>query len=148
MMLGLGCAGLVALFALGQTTTRTTTPEQQAAEERAAVPLVIPASEKERKNPLPATPEEIERGTQLYASQCVMCHGPRGAGDGELGRKYGFALPDFRDPAVQARRTDGELFYVLTQGHGSMPAQGKRLSDEYRWSMVLAIRSMARESGP
>ena len=39
---------------------------------------------------------------------------------------------------------DGDLFYVLTNGHGDMPGEGEdRLSEKVRWNMILYLRSLA-----
>jgi len=133
--------GLVTVWTPAQEPVAETEQTESA---RTAVPLVIPAKDKARRNPLQPTDENLERGIQLYSSQCAMCHGVKGAGDGGLAGTLKIAMPDLQDPARQKLRTDGELFYILTQGHGRMPAEGERLPEEYRWSMILAIRSMAR----
>jgi len=112
----------------------------------AEVPLVIPAAAKQRTNPVPPTEENLERGVGFYASQCAMCHGARGKGDGDLAVARAIRMPDLTDPAEQNKRTDGELFYILTEGHGRMPAEGDRLPEDYRWSMILAVRALGRQA--
>ena len=109
----------------------------------AAVPLVIPAKERDRKNPLPDDPEVAARGERLFASQCTMCHGAAGDGRGELVERLGLTVPDFSTADARSRRTDGELFYILGKGHGSMVAQEKRLTADERWSIVRYIRTLA-----
>jgi hypothetical protein len=54
-------------------------------------------------------------------------------------------MPDFTDPQKLRGRTDGELFYIITHGHGAMPADGERMAESMRWDMVNAMRSMARK---
>ena len=135
--------GLVAAWTLAQEPATET---EQTKSLRTEVPLVIPAKDKARRNPVPPTDEHLERGFELYASQCAMCHGVKGRGNGELAGTLKIAMPDLTDPARHKQRTDGELFYILTAGHGRMPAEGDRLPEEYRWSMILAIRTMARDA--
>jgi mono/diheme cytochrome c family protein len=115
----------------------------QEAEEipEAGVPLVIPEEEKERENPLKGDEEAIALGKTLFSSQCTMCHGPEGQGDGDLAADMQLAMPDFRSSKAR-ERTDGELFYILSKGHGSMPAQGARMPEKNRWSMVNHIRTL------
>jgi hypothetical protein len=56
-------------------------------------------------------------------------------------------MPDFTDPAWQTKRTDGELFYIMSTGHGEMPAE-KRLPEQNKWEMILHIRSLSRAAVP
>lgn len=46
----------------------------------------IPAPYRTLSNPLPRTSVTVERGTEVYAQNCVSCHGATGRGDGEAGR--------------------------------------------------------------
>jgi len=110
-------------------------------------PLVIPESEKQRQNPVPNVPEAIEVGKALYGSQCVMCHGARGDGKGDVAVSMKMKLPSFADPKVQAKRTDGELFYIMTMGHGDMPGE-KRLLDQNKWEIVRYLRTLAPAPAP
>jgi len=135
---------LAAAAPLAQERARDGETQAKPEDVRAEVPLEIPRAEKMRPNPQPATADNLEFGLQIYSSQCAMCHGKAGKGDGDLARSLKMTMPDFSDPEVQKQRTDGELFYILTKGHGRMPADGERLSEDYRWKMVLAIRSMGR----
>jgi len=108
----------------------------------AEVPLVIPDKEKNRQNPYQGNARSAENGKQLFQTQCTMCHGATGDGKGDLVDRLGLKIPDFTDPAVQKRRTDGELFYILTSGHGEMPGEGARFSVEWRWDLVNYIRTL------
>jgi mono/diheme cytochrome c family protein len=110
-------------------------------------PLVVPESEKKRENPVPNVPEAIEAGKSLYGSQCAMCHGARGDGKGDVAVSMKMRLPSFADPKVQAKRTDGELFFIMTQGHGDMPGE-KRLADQSKWEIVRYLRTLAPAPKP
>jgi mono/diheme cytochrome c family protein len=104
---------------------------------------LIPESEKQKKNPVPKVPEALASGKILFDSQCGMCHGSKGDGKGDLAVQKKWPMPDFTDPAWQAKRTDGELFYILSTGHGEMPAE-KRLPEQNKWEMILHIRTLQR----
>jgi len=111
-------------------------------------PLVIPESEKQKKNPVPKVPEALASGKVLYESQCGMCHGAKGDGRGDLAVQKKWPMSDFTDPTWQAKRTDGELFYIMSTGHGEMPAE-KRLPEQNKWEIILHIRSLSRAAtGP
>ncbi len=118
-------------------------PETKPTPPPAAKPLVIPASEKNRKNPVPNVPEAIDSGKNLYKSQCAMCHGAKGDGRGDLALSLKMKIPDLADPKVQGKRTDGEWFYILSQGHHDMPAE-KRLVDQNKWEMILYMRTLVK----
>ena len=106
------------------------------------LPEDIPDEASRMPNPRPATKKSIQDGGRLYSSQCVMCHGQSGAGDGDLVERLGMKMPDLTDATFQARWTDGELFHVLTHGHGRMPGQKKRFTDTTKWDLVNYIRTL------
>ena len=104
-------------------------------------PLVIPDSEKTRTNPVPNVPEAIEAGKTTYGSQCAMCHGAKGDGKGDLAISMKMKMDSFATPAWQAKRTDGEIFFIMTTGHGDMPGE-KRLPDQAKWEIVRYVRTL------
>jgi mono/diheme cytochrome c family protein len=70
-----------------------------------------------------------------------MCHGPAGDGKGDLGAGMKMKIPSFATAAWQSGKTDGEIFYMMTAGHGDMPGE-KRLPDQSKWEIVRFIRSL------
>jgi len=131
---------LVLLIGLGAVIAGAESEQQTP---NATVPSEIPEEARNLKNPVASTPESIEHGQRLFASQCAMCHGKTGDGGGDLAKRLQMVVPDFNSRQNQQARTDGELFYILTQGHGRMQGQGDRLSEQWRWDLINAIRSMA-----
>lgn len=134
-------AGAVAIAAGAQGAA----PGQQVPQADLPKPLVIPAGEKARTNPVPDVPEAVAAGKTTYASQCTMCHGASGNGRGDLALSMKWSVPDFTRPGVLAKRTDGELFYIMTTGHGEMPGE-KRLPDQSKWEIVRFLRTLAPEA--
>lgn len=106
-------------------------------------PLVIPEEDKNRKNPIPANDESLEVGRKLFASQCALCHGAKGDGKGDLAADLKLTMPDFTGAEWRKKRTDGELFYIISTGHGRMPGQGDRLREVQRWHLVNLLRTVA-----
>jgi mono/diheme cytochrome c family protein len=107
-----------------------------------AVPQNIPKSESQRSNPVPRRPESVKHGAELFLTQCTMCHGMHGDGQGDLVDRLSLKVPDMTQPEIQKKRTDGDLFYILTQGHGDMPGDGERLPAEWRWDIINYIRTL------
>jgi mono/diheme cytochrome c family protein len=135
---------LLATLVLSGVAAGETASDQASGEQRSQeVPLVIPQEARLRKNPVPASSQAVENGRVLFSSQCVMCHGVRGDGKGDLAGRLTLAMPDFTDPSRQQARTDGDLFYILTQGHGAMPGQRERLPEMWKWELIHYIRSLA-----
>jgi hypothetical protein len=44
--------------------------------------------------------------------------------------------------------TDGELFYVISEGHKPMPSYRKKLTEEQRWQLVLLVRAFSHTVPP
>ncbi len=95
-----------------------------------------------RKNPIPATPESVKRGGDLFAIYCTPCHGTGGKGDGLVSAKF-VPPPDLTNPDLQKTRTDGYWQSYLSVGGAVMPAYGEALSSEERWAVVNYLRTLA-----
>ncbi len=107
--------------------------------------LKIPPEEVKRANPVKATAESIAAGKHTFGTQCAMCHGETGDGKGDLAVELKLKTKDCTDPATLKERTDGELFYILTKGHGYMPGQEGRMKDDQKWNLVNYVRSFAKK---
>lgn len=94
-------------------------------------------------NPLPHSPDVIAHGKFVYDNVCVICHGPRGAGDGTL------TLVFPKPPSLMTARVrdwpDGEIFHRPMRGQGSMPSHARQLDARDIWSVVHYIRQMQSE---
>ena len=117
--------------------------EKKDAQAEEPKPLVIPDEEKARKNPVSASPESVEAGWKLFRTQCLFCHGERGDGRGEFAQELKLTMPNFTRAESQKNRTDGEFFYIITEGHDKMPGQKARLRPEQKWHLINFIRSLA-----
>ena len=109
----------------------------------------IPAAEVNRQNPVASNPDSLAAGKRLYgATDCAMCHGIQGDGKGVLAKDTAMKTRDWRDPTSLQRFTDGELFYIIANGKGRMPAYGKRESADQTWQIVNYLRSFPPTSTP
>lgn len=105
-----------------------------------AEPWLAPASAKELKSPLPASPNVLRFGRATYEIYCDGCHGQAGDGKGTIALKFSVPAINIGAPSVQAQ-TDGELFWKISTGKGAMPAWKSLLSDEDRWRLVAFVRT-------
>ena len=104
-------------------------------------PWVAPASEKAKKNPLPADKKAIEQGEKVAKVNCVSCHGPLGKGNGPAAVALNPKPADWTSKRVQDE-PDGEIFWKVTTGRGAMPSW-RHLPENDRWAVVRFIRTLA-----
>src|SRR3989304_9528313 len=72
----------------------------------------------------------------------------RRMGDGELASSFDPKPRNFTIPVWQKVRTDGEIFWIITNGTESgMPPFGDMLSDEEKWGLVNYIRELGKTGG-
>ena len=55
-----------------------------------------------------------------------MRHGKEGNGKGDLAAEMKLKVVDFTDPKTLKDR-DGEIFYIIKNGHQDMPPEGERV---------------------
>lgn len=96
-------------------------------------------------NPLPRTPETVERGRAVYDIACLMCHGPRADGNGTVGQSFHPLPTNLRDPKVQTQ-PDGLIFYRVSFGFERQPPLYYTVAEEDRWAVIHFIRSLAEKA--
>jgi cytochrome c len=106
----------------------------------------IPVEAAKQANPVKSNPESLTRARKWWTLDCEMCHGKNGDGKGETAKEMKLQIVDFTDPATLKDRTDGELFYIIKNGHNDMPAEGPRIKTEENWDLVNYVRSLPRKN--
>ena len=104
----------------------------------------IPVDVARQANPVKSSPESLARAKKWWALDCAMCHGTSGDGKGTLAADMKLKLVDFTDPNTLKDRTDGEIFYIIKNGHQDMPPEGDRIKPEENWDLVNYVRSLAK----
>ncbi len=97
-----------------------------------------------KKNPVPPTPEGLAEVRKLFGYNCAMCHGKNGDGKGDLAADMKLELRDWRDTSSLEKMTDGELFWIISNGKGKMPGEGDRTAQKIRWNFVNLVRSFGK----
>jgi glucose/arabinose dehydrogenase/mono/diheme cytochrome c family protein len=92
-----------------------------------------PDSARQMKNPYEGQ-AAIAAGKQLYAKNCLSCHGRRGEGSGNV--------PSLVDGKLESA-TPGEVFWFITKGDkdNGMPSWAQ-LPQRQRWQIVSFVKSM------
>ena len=98
-----------------------------------------------KKNPVSPTPEGLAEARKSFGYNCAMCHGKGGDGKGDLVDAMKLQVRDWRDASSLEKMTDGELFWVISNGKGKMPGEGDRSSEKARWNYVNLVRSFAKK---
>jgi len=115
-----------------------TPAEQATADAKSAADAV-------KVNPVKATPASLALGKKAYTSDCAMCHGKMGAGDGDLATDMKLKLKDYRDPEALKSMTDGEIYSIITNGKGQMSGEEGRMKPAQVWDVVNYVRSLAKK---
>jgi mono/diheme cytochrome c family protein len=102
------------------------------------------------KNPTDATDfHNLEKGKQLFDTYCIVCHGPRGLGDGPVsaaGTIQGPFAGVF--PVVTAAgRSDGYIYNLIRGGGQRMPSY-QRIEPQDRWAIVDFVRYLQKGGQP
>ncbi len=118
---------------------------QKPVEEKSAVESKTASEAAKQVNPVKPTASSIASGKKSYGTDCAMCHGKEGAGDGDLGGDMHLKLRDFREPASLKDMTDGEIYWVITKGKGQMSGEEGRMKPEQIWDLVNYIRSLGKK---
>jgi len=92
-------------------------------------------------NPVKPTQESITRGRDLFAQNCVVCHGAEGRGDGEQAAQLSPSPADFR--LHMPYHTDGQFFGFIANGYpqSAMPKYNSTFSETDIWNLVNFMRS-------
>jgi mono/diheme cytochrome c family protein len=101
---------------------------------------------KELRNPLLHTKANVERGQKIFNTYCIVCHGPKGNGEG-------YIVPPYpRPPSLLSDKitkyADGSIFNVITKGQNNMPSYASQIKSEDRWAVILYVRALQRAANP
>ena len=101
-------------------------------------------------NKVPVNKKPLEEAKEIFFGKgaCFTCHGEKGRGDGPAGSSFNPKPRNFTDTDWQKARTDGEIFWAITNGtqYGMIPFENM-LSVEERWMMVNFVREFGKSTG-
>jgi mono/diheme cytochrome c family protein len=94
--------------------------------------------------PHPVDDALVERGRQRYGIYCQPCHDARGDGRGILFQRGNVPTTTFHQEKI-LNYPDGQIFDVITNGVGLMPAYRWPIPPADRWAIVAYVRELQRE---
>jgi mono/diheme cytochrome c family protein len=126
--------GLLLLAACGGNEDSTSTSNEN------ATPAPVPPEFAGRTNPLGA--EAAAQGAEVFQTNCEMCHGPQGHGDGPAGQSLEPRPGNLAE--LQAKMEDDYLFWRIHDGKPgtSMVAWKNILTEEQIWQAISFIRTL------
>ncbi len=97
-------------------------------------------------NPVPPTQASLARGKELFQTNCIVCHGIDGRGDGPTAAQLSPQPTDFR--LHMPLHTDPQFYNFIANGYpaSAMPTYHGALSDTDIWNLVNYLRSAFTES--
>jgi mono/diheme cytochrome c family protein len=141
-------AMLLALIAYVRVTglvARSDPSQGEARVARAVRAWAIPREARERRNPIPATPDVLVEARAHYSDHCAVCHGNDGRGQTEMGQGLWPKTPDMQLEATQ-QLSDGELFWIIENGirFTGMPgwSTGTAEGEQSSWHLVHFVRHL------
>ena len=85
-----------------------------------------------------------QRGRQRYTIYCQPCHDARGDGKGILFQRGNVPTATFHQEKI-LKYADGQLFDIITNGQGLMPAYRWPIPPADRWAIIAHVRELQRE---
>ena len=119
-------------------------PSGNATAQKPSAYASIPVEAARAQNPVKSSPESIARAKKWWNLDCSMCHGSSGDGKGDIAKDMKLNMADFTNANTLKDRTDGEIYYIIKNGHNDMPAEGPRIKTEEGWDLVNYVRSLAK----
>jgi mono/diheme cytochrome c family protein len=107
------------------------------------VEINIPSSAKSLNNPYKNTSNAPASGARVYKKVCWTCHGDGGRGTGPQAVELKTKPADYKDPKVVAR-TDGELFWWISNGGPDMQPFNDALSEDEIWQVITYVRYLQK----
>jgi mono/diheme cytochrome c family protein len=101
-------------------------------------------AKEDTQNPLVLTPQNTEKilkeGKEIYSSKCMHCHGEKGDGNGPMVVSQAYnGVPNYAD---RSTLSNGQIFYSIYYGKGSMGAHGSMLDKKEIWTLVHYVRKL------
>jgi mono/diheme cytochrome c family protein len=105
---------------------------------------IAPKSADNLKNPVAGIVAATKKGQNIFNTQCAVCHGQKGLGDGIAGASLHPHPANLTADSVQTQ-SDGAIYWKITTGNSPMASYKNSLSDKERWDLVNYIRKLGKK---
>ncbi len=101
----------------------------------------------------PVQAANAANGAKIYGTNCAMCHGPKGAGDGPASASLNPKPRKFSDPKIMSKIADKTIATTIQKGGAAMkksPAMPPfpQLKPNEVADLVAHIRALCKCKGP
>jgi mono/diheme cytochrome c family protein len=101
------------------------------------------------KNPIELTPQNLEKGKDVYTKFCTPCHGDAGDGNGSIVANGKFPSPGkYWDKVAANGLNDGKMFHSITYGKNLMGQHASQVTKEERWLVIHYINDLIKKATP
>jgi mono/diheme cytochrome c family protein len=115
-------------------------------DEQAPPPMKLEAMTVKMHNPLQPTPDNLQHGANLFASNCAPCHGSIGRGDGTVVHLLAHKPADLLT-GVSKNLPEGYIYGYIRNGGIWMPSYGDAMSSSERWQVVMYLHELQDKFG-
>ena len=125
--------------------------EKMAQEAYPKTKIEMPKIEIDYKTMILSSPENIEKGKEIFSQNCVACHGSEADGKGAAATTLNPPPRNFQDPL--AKWTNGReainVFHTISKGSPgtAMVGFGNTLTPAERWALTHFILSQPGQKG-
>jgi mono/diheme cytochrome c family protein len=94
--------------------------------------------------PLPITTKLLNTGEHEFGIYCAVCHGADGSGG--TASVVGMNIQPLPPSLVTSSLSAGDVFGIITNGRGRMPAYAWALPPTDRWAIIAYLQNLQRGS--
>ena len=92
-------------------------------------------------SPLDSTQVNLVQGKELYDIYCGICHGTKGAGQGDLvKREKILGIPRYDD--IGRAITEGSIYHTIYYGKNAMGSYVNQINEEERWQVIAYVLNL------
>lgn len=93
------------------------------------------------ENPFEVSEDILIQGEWVYQTNCQVCHGAKGDGDGPVTKRGVPPPPSLKTDNVRKMK-DGQIYYIISNGKGNMSSYKSQVLREDRWKVIHYIRTL------
>lgn len=87
----------------------------------------------------------VRKAEEIFKSQCAVCHGDEGKGDGIAASAYDPKPADMTDPEFAKTRTLEQIIEVTTNGTAAMPPFGEVITAEEMKALAAYVLELSEK---